>query len=96
MEFVSHPTPNPNSLKLVRADGGPMLADPDLAGAPMLTASSLGEAAQHPFTMALFAVPGVAGVFALPAFVTVTREPSADWATLLPEVEAVLRQFVAP
>lgn len=90
MTFTTQPTPNPNSLKIVRTDGGPMLT-----GAPMLTAATLAEAAGHPFTMALFALDGVAGVFALPTFLTVTRTPGADWNALVPEVEAVLRQFLA-
>ena len=42
----------------------------------------------------LFALDGMAGVFALPSFLTVTRTPGADWNALLPEVEAVLREFL--
>lgn len=89
MTFSTQPTPNPNSLKIVRTDGGPMLT-----GTPMLTAANLAEAANHPFTMALFALDGVAGVFALPGFLTVTRTPGANWNALIPQIEAVLREFL--
>ncbi|MBE2185755.1 MAG: NifU N-terminal domain-containing protein [Rhodothermales bacterium] len=90
MTFSTQPTPNPNSLKIVRTDGGPMLT-----GTPMLTAATLAEAAQHPLTMALFALDGVAGVFALPAFLTITRTPGTPWEALVTQVEAELRQFLA-
>ena len=85
MDFQTQPTPNPNSLKIVRADGGPMLAS------GMVSATSFAEAATHPLAAALFAVDGVTGVFALPDFVTVTKRPDAVWNALLPGVEAALR-----
>ena len=58
----------------------------------MRSFTSLAEAAADPLGIALFAVPGVAGVFVLPAFLTVTKTPEASWEAVLPGVEAALRE----
>ncbi|HYE58729.1 MAG TPA: NifU N-terminal domain-containing protein, partial [Rhodothermales bacterium] len=58
MRFVAHPTPNPNSLKLERADGQPIIAE------GMRSYTSPAQAAADPLGTALFAIPGVTGVFA--------------------------------
>ncbi|HYJ79503.1 MAG TPA: NifU N-terminal domain-containing protein [Longimicrobiaceae bacterium] len=40
----------------------------------------------------LFAEPGVRSVFMVDDFVTVTKEPGADWGELAPRVTAALRE----
>jgi hypothetical protein len=58
------------------------------------TFSEPSEAFLSPLARALFAVPGVAGVFLLRDFVTIRRTPGADWAAIVPAVEQVLREFL--
>jgi hypothetical protein len=52
--------------------------------------SSPAEAAGDALGEPLFALPGVLNVLVLPAFVTVTKQPEADWNTLVPEIERIL------
>lgn len=53
------------------------------------------EAARgNPVAERLFAEPGVKSVFMVADFVTVTREPGADWAELTPRVQAALREVL--
>lgn len=87
--FVAAPTPNPNSLRLTRRDGRPVLPPESLPGG-MLSATSPEQAAELPIALALLSIPGIAGVFALADFLTVTRSPGTAWDALLPAVEAVL------
>ncbi len=93
--YTTHPTPNPNSLKIVRTDGQPVVPAADLGGGGMLSFTSAAEAADHPLGAALFSVPGVAGVFALGTFLTVTKASAARWDDVLPGVEALLHAFEA-
>ena len=51
-----------------------------------LTVNSADEATGNPFAEAVFAAPGVAAIFGVNDFVTVTRSAGADWG---PIVEAV-------
>ncbi len=39
-----------------------------------------------PFGQALLAIPGVASIFGVVDFVTVTREPDAEWDAIVPAV----------
>lgn len=84
------PTPNPNSLKIERRDGGTFPID------GMLTAGTLAEAqrANSAMAEAVLQLEGVASVFGLPAFVTVSKKPSADWDALLPALEPCLERFL--
>lgn len=85
VQFQSHPTPNPNSLKFT-TDGGPFLDQ------GMESFASIDEAQGHPLGKALFAHAGVINVFILPDFLTVTKDDSVDWDSLYPQVEATLRK----
>ncbi len=86
--FETHPTPNPNSVKIT-TDAESFIES------GMAAFNSAQEAAGHPLGERLFAVPGVANVFVLPQFVTVTRHPAATWDALLPAVEEALRAYFA-
>lgn len=88
-DFLASPTPNPNSLRLVRRDGRPVLPPAALPGG-MLNATRPDDAADVPVALALLSIPGVAGVFAMAEFLTVTRTPGASWDALLQAVEAAL------
>ena len=81
--FKTHGTPNPNSLKIT-TDTGPFIAG------GLESFSTAHEAQSHPLGRALFSVDGVENVLILPAFVTVTKAPDADWNALLPAVEEAL------
>ena len=74
---VPSPTPNPNAMKFTL----------DRTLPESFNATSPGAAAGNPFAEELFAVEGVASVFGVNDFVTISRAPGADWA---PIVDAVL------
>jgi len=63
-------TPNPNALKCV--------CDETLATAPR-SYRTLESAAGDALASALFAIPGIVGVFVCQDFVTVNKAPDADW-----------------
>lgn len=70
-------TPNPDAMKFtldVRVEGMRNVTDP---------AAAAGDA----FAEAVFAAPGVAAVFSTADFVTVTRQPGADWGPITAAVE---------
>jgi hypothetical protein len=54
----------------------------------MFNVSTSDAAAQSPFTAAVFAVEGVASVFGVNDFVTVTRRAGADWEPIITAVQA--------
>lgn len=87
--YSAQPTPNPNSLKLVRTDGGTFIDK------GLVSCKSMAEAAAHPLAAALFSLPGVEGLLVLPQFLTVTRAEGAAWDTVLPAVEAALDAYYA-
>lgn len=68
-------TPNPNALKFTL----------DTTLPAMINVANADEAST-PFERAVFAAPGVANLFGVNDFVTVTRTPGADWD---PIIEAV-------
>lgn len=83
LEIAPHATPNPNGLKF---DVNRTLTDKSLWFA---TAQA---AAAHPLARAVLLIPGVKSFMIGATFVSVVKEPSAAWETLVPQVEAALRQ----
>jgi hypothetical protein len=77
-------TPNPNSIKVT--------LDQKVVEQGSLNFDSADEAAAHPLARSLFAIHGVKSVFMLGNFITVTKETSADWKALSPEIEETIRQ----
>jgi len=59
----------------------------------MASFRSSDEAAGTPWAEQLFAIEGIANLFAMPQFLTVTKTAQASWDTLYGEVEAVLMAF---
>lgn len=78
------PTPNPNSLKFV--------VDRPVVESGSESYMNAEDAQKSPVASALFAIEGVAGVFMLGNFITVTKSPEAAWDALLPQVEQVLTE----
>ena len=78
------PTPNPDAVKIE--------LDTTLDGT--LSFKSADDAAGHPFAAAVFEGGGVANLFGVNDFVTITREPGADWDELVPRVVAAADQHL--
>ena len=70
------PSPNPNALRFQL----------DVTLDETLSVASAAEAEGNEFAQEVFAAGGVASIFGVNDFVTVTRSPGADW---YPIVEAV-------
>ena len=82
-----HPTPNPNSLKFT-CDGS------RFTEANHQAFTTPDEASSDPFARALFAVRGVANVFVVPDFVTVSKHPAANWDLIVPAVEKIIEEHL--
>ena len=87
MTISPRPTPNPDSLKFEIDDGR-------VIESGLLAFHSAREAGEHPLGRDLFAIRGVETLLIVPAFVTVTKHPAADWDQLVEGIEHVLRQHV--
>ncbi len=77
-------TPNPNARKFVC---GVQVVEKGSA-----IFNSAAEAANNPAAAAIFGLGGVRSVFMVKDFVSVTREPSADWDRLAPLVVEALKR----
>jgi hypothetical protein len=86
-EIAFHPTPNPNAVKFV-------LGQPAVPGGGSRTYHSAAQAAADGRAAALFAIDGVASVFMVADFVTVTKTPESDWGAIIePAREALGRSL---
>lgn len=78
-------TPNPNALKFVLnrtvAAQGQTYRD--------------AAAAEAEWAKQLLVIKGVAQVFALQNFISLTKLPEGDWEVIVPEAERVLKQAFA-
>ena len=77
---TAQPTPNPTAYKFT--------IEGHRFDAPV-TVGSAAEAEGTPFAP-LFALPGVKSVFATADFVTITKEPAADWTGIVDSASSVL------
>lgn len=77
------PTPNINALKFV--------VNRRLTEGRSRTFRSAAEAADVDFAQRLLEIPGVVQIFVLNDFITVTRDPQADWNAILPQAEEIIR-----
>ena len=85
LDIAAQPTPNPNAVKFtlnrqVAAQGKTYRE---------------AAAADAPWAKQLLSLPGVVQLFAVNDFISVSKAPEADWAGLVPQIEAVLRQTFA-
>jgi hypothetical protein len=72
-------TPNPNAGKFV-------VGRAVVEGKASKSFYSAGQAAGTPVAEALFALDGVASIFMVEDFITVTKAAEAEWSVLAPEV----------
>ena len=78
------PTPNPNAMKFTL----------DTKLPATINYRDADAAADDPFARAVFAAGGVASVFGVNDFVTVTREPGADWDGIVAAVREAAAQHL--
>jgi hypothetical protein len=78
------PTPNPDAMKYTLD-----VTLPDSFN--IMSAESAGDS---PFAAAVFAVGGVASVFGVNDFVTVTRQAGADWGPITEAVQAAAAEHL--
>ena len=71
-------TPNPDATKFTL----------DVKLPEMFNVADADKAAAIPFARDVFAAGGVASVFGVNDFVTVTRQPGADWEPILAAVQS--------
>ena len=85
MFIQTEDTPNPQSMKFLP---GEALLPPDEAGRPALGVDfpTYESTTNAPLARALFAVDGVMGVYLGADFVTVTKDPSVEWAHIKPSI----------
>jgi hypothetical protein len=76
------PTPNPNAMKFTL----------DVTLPEMIDVRSPEAAAGHPLAEKVFAVPGVTMLFGTADFITVSREPGADWDPIVAAVKAIVAE----
>ena len=81
-------TPNPNA--------GKFTANRTIVeGRSSRSFHSAEQAASDALATALFALDGVASVFMVDDFVTITRHPDADWGVLIPRVIETMERALA-
>ena len=78
------PSPNPTALKF----------ELDVRLPDTISFGSAAEAAADPFAAAIFAAPGVASIFGVNDFVTVNRQPDADWEPIIAAVQAAAAEHL--
>jgi hypothetical protein len=82
------PTPNPNA--------GKFIANRSLVeGKSSRSFYNAEQAAADPVAHALFDVEGVASIFMVEDFVTVTKQADADWSELIPRVIETMEQVLS-
>ena len=88
MAVTFNPTPNPNAGKFTV---GRTIVD-GKASRSFYTAE---QAAADPIAAALFELDGVASIFMVEDFVTVTKQPDADWSDLIPRVTDTMERVLS-
>src|SRR3954462_12748321 len=78
------PSPNPNALRF-----GLDITLPDT-----ISFNSAADAGGNPFAEAVFSAPGVASIFGVNDFVTVNRQPGADWDPIIAAVQAAAAEHL--
>jgi hypothetical protein len=77
-------TPNPDAMKFSL----------DTTLPAMFNVSNAEAAADQPFAVAVFAAGGVAAVFGVNDFVTVTRQAGADWEPIIAAVQEAAAAYL--
>ena len=79
------PTPNPNAGKFT-------LNRKVIEGTGSKSFYNADDAVGHPVASALFELEGVASLFMVDDFITVTKTADSAWETLIPKVQATIEQ----
>lgn len=88
MFIQTQSTPNPETLKF--------LPGRDVSPGHPYEFTTMEEAAASPLAGALFGLKGVRGVFLGDDFVSITKNPDADWAPLKPQaLAAIMDHYVS-
>jgi hypothetical protein len=87
-EVRFQPTPNPNAGKFI-------VNRTVVDGKSSRSFYNREQAAADPIASALFGLDGVASIFMVDDFVTVTKEQAADWSELIPRVIETMEQVLA-
>ncbi|HZE95799.1 MAG TPA: NifU N-terminal domain-containing protein [Planctomycetota bacterium] len=74
-------TPNPNSIRVGLSES--KFSKPT-------TYRSAKDAAAEPVVEALFGIPGITQIFTMNNFITISKDPAAQWSTIEPKVAEVL------
>jgi len=74
---VPSPSPNPDALRFQL----------DVTLPSTLSFATAADAAGDAFAAAVFAAPGVAAIFGVNDFVTITRSPGAEWDPIVTAVQ---------
>lgn len=80
------PTPNINALKFV--------VNRRVTEGKSRTFRTPEEAADAPLATALLTIPGVVQVFFLNNFITITRDPKANWDEIAGHVESTIAEHL--
>ena len=78
-------TPNPNAGKSI-------VNRKVVDGTSSKSFYNADDAADHPLAAALFELEGVASLFMVDDFITVTKAADTDWNTLIPKVQAAIER----
>ena len=81
MPIVPQYTPNPNALKFG--------VGVEVGGPRSYVAANAGD---DPVAGELFGIEGIMSVFMTADFVTITKNPDADWSGITPAVTAILQR----
>jgi hypothetical protein len=81
-------TPNPNAGKFV-------VGRTVVEGRSSRSFYSADQAAADPVATALFELDGVASIFMVDDFVTVTKQADTEWSDLIPRVTSTLERVFA-
>lgn len=85
-------TPNPNALKCVVGSPIPPISDQQ---GPRSYGKS-ADVSKDPLARELLAIDGVANILISGTWITVNREPGAEWKPIKSAVQAVLKRFGSP
>ncbi|MCS7297604.1 MAG: NifU family protein [Bacteroidia bacterium] len=83
-------TPNPHSLKFIVPPEYPLIE----RGTREVISIEEMKKAEEPLLRALGSVPGIKSLFFTRAFLTVTKEETESWHTLIPQVKEVLKLYL--
>jgi hypothetical protein len=88
MSVKYQPTPNPNAGKFTV---GRRVVDDNRSR----SFYDVAQAQAEPIAAALFELDGVASIFMVEDFVTVTKQPDAEWSDLIPRVTSTLERVLS-